>query len=166
MLGSSAWKMGSRTRLFPFFGSSAWKMGSQTRLFFLPKSSARKSGSQPQLFFLPHPAHENQSHSPSKSSFSSLCKPFFTRHALQRSNDTLRLRRIDQISQHRRICCRLRMQQIDGSRVHLIFHLLQAFRLIRLVVHIVIQIGKTQNTLSYPQLFTTASDCSLNFPAG
>ncbi len=53
MLGSSARKMGSRTRLFFLPGFSAWKMGSRTRLFFLPKSSARKSGSQPQLFFLP-----------------------------------------------------------------------------------------------------------------
>ena len=62
MLGSSAWKMGSRTRLFPFFGSSAWKMGSQTRLFFLPKSSARKSGSQPQLFLPPRIQRTKISH--------------------------------------------------------------------------------------------------------
>ncbi len=69
MLGSSAWKMGSRTRLFPFFGSSAWKMGSQTRLFFLPKSSARKSGSQPQLFFLPASSARKSVTQPVQSSF-------------------------------------------------------------------------------------------------
>ena len=56
--------------------SSARKMGSQTRLFFLPKSSARKSGSPAPTISSPHPAHENQSHSPSKARFSSLCKPF------------------------------------------------------------------------------------------
>ena len=82
-----------------------------------PSPAHENQAPSPNFSSSPHPAHENQSHSPSKARFSSLCKPFFTRHALQRSKRIpLRLRRIDQISQHRRICCRLRMQQIDGSR--------------------------------------------------
>lgn len=51
-------------------GSSARKMGSRTRLFFLPKSSARKSGSQPQLFFLPASSARKSVTQPVQSSFS------------------------------------------------------------------------------------------------
>ena len=70
MLGSSARKMGSRTRLVFLPGFSAWKIGSRTRLFFLPKSSARKSGSQPQLFFLPASSARKSVTQPVQSSFS------------------------------------------------------------------------------------------------
>ena len=63
-----------------------------------PSPAHENQAPSPNFSSSPHPAHENQSHSPSKARFSSLCKPFFTRHALQRSSKRipLRLRRIDQ----------------------------------------------------------------------
>ena len=70
MLGSSARKMGSRTRLFFLPGFSAWKIGSRTRLFFLPGSSAWKMASQPQLFFLPKSSARKSVTQPVQSSFS------------------------------------------------------------------------------------------------